>query len=105
MDWIIGFLTGLGSVIGIFTIIKVNKKLGILQLLLTIICPILTYLFCLKKDNLVFGGTDFEYLIQTTTVDRMAEPLFILILYIILIVLISINIFKLFDIKNKKIIK
>ena len=102
MDWIIGFLTGLGSVIGIFTIIKVNKKLGILQLLLTIICPILTYLFCLKKDNFVFGGTDFEFLIQTATVDRMAEPWFILILYIILIVLISINIFKLFDIKNKK---
>ncbi len=102
MDLIIGFLTGLGIVISIITIVKDNKKLGILQLILTIICPIVTYLFCLKKEDFIFGGTNFEFLIQTATIDRMIEPWIILILYIILVVLISTNIFNLFDIKKKK---
>lgn len=54
----------------------------------------------LEKEDFVFGGTDWEFMIQTATIDRMLEPWLILALFIILLVLIFINIFKLIK-KNK----
>ena len=54
----------------------------------------------LKKEDFVFGGTDWEFMIQTATIDGMLEPWLILALFIILLVLIFINIFKLIK-KNK----
>ena len=102
MDWVIGFITGLGLVSSVLTLIKGNKKIGIIQLILTIIVPIITSLWCLKKDNFVFGGTDWEFMIQTATIDKRIEPWIILALFIISLVLIFINIFKLIDIKKSK---
>ena len=69
--------------------------MGIIQLILTIIVPILISLWCLKKENFVFGGIDWEFMIQTATIDGMLEPWLILALFIMLLVLIFINIFKL----------
>lgn len=100
MDWVIGLITGLGIISGILTLIKRDKKMGIIQLILTIIVPISISLWCLKKKDFVFGGTDWEFMIQTATIDRMLEPWLILALFIILLVLIFINIFKLIK-KNK----
>ena len=40
MDWVIGLITGLGIISGILTLIKRDKKMGIIQLILTIIVPI-----------------------------------------------------------------
>jgi len=98
MDWVIGLITGLGIISGI--LIKRDKEMGIIQLILTIIVPISISLWCLKKEDFVFGGTDWEFMIQTATIDRMLEPWLILALFIILLVLIFINIFKLIK-KNK----
>ena len=95
MDWVIGIITGLGIISGILTLIKRDKKMGIIQLILTIIVPILISLWCLKKENFVFGGIDWEFMIQTATIDGMLEPWLILALFIMLLVLIFINIFKL----------
>lgn len=100
MDWVIGLITGLGIISGILTLIKRDKKMGIIQLILTIIVPISISLWRLKKEDFVFGGTDWEFMIQTATIDRMLEPWLILALFIILLVLIFINIFKLIK-KNK----
>lgn len=95
MDLVIGIITGLGIISGILTLIKRDKKMGIIQLILTIIVPILISLWCLKKENFVFGGTDWEFMIQTATIDGMLEPWLILALFIMLLVLIFVNIFKL----------
>ena len=95
MDFIIGLLTGFGITIGIFAIINDNKKLGIIQMLLTVITPIVTYLFCERKSSFAFGGTDLEFLFHTATADKMIVPWIILVMFLILIVLIVINIYKL----------
>lgn len=100
MNFIIGFITGLGVVSSIFTILKDNKKMGIIQLVLTIIFPITISLWCLKKEQFVFGGTNWEFMLQTAFVDKMIEPWLILVLFIILLVFIFVNIFKLIKIKN-----
>lgn len=102
MNWIIAIITGLGIVSGILTLIKGNKKMGIIQLILTIIVPIVTSLWCLKKGDFVFGGTDWEFMIQTAAIDGMMQPWLILTLFIILLVLIFINISKLIDIRKSK---
>lgn len=55
MDWVIGLITGLGIISGILTLIKRDKKMGIIQLILTIIVPISISLWCLKKKILYLG--------------------------------------------------
>ena len=44
MDWVIGLITGLGIISGILTLKKRDKKMGIIQLILTIIVLILSIL-------------------------------------------------------------
>lgn len=100
LDMIIGFIAGLGLATGVRVIMEDSKKRGIVQLILTFLVPILTSLFCLKKKQFVFGGTDWEFLIQTATVDKMIEPWLLLIMYIILIFLIIYNMYSL--IKKRK---
>lgn len=100
MEWVIGVITIIGLIIGILTLIKGNKKIGIMQLILTIIFPVATLLWCHKKNQFVFGGTNFEFIIQTATIDKMIEPYLIFLLLIILIVLIGINVFKLLERKK-----
>lgn len=94
LDMVIGFIAGVGLYTSIRTIIEVSKKNGIIQLILTFLVPIFTSLWCMKKSSFLFGGTDWEFLIQTATVDKMIEPWLILILYFILIGLTIYNIFK-----------
>lgn len=100
MEWVIGVITIIGLIIGILTLIKGSKKMGIMQLILTIIFPVATLLWCHKKNQFVFGGTNFEFIIQTATIDKMIEPYLIFLLLIILIVLIGINVFKLLERKK-----
>lgn len=97
MSFIIGFITGISIVIAIKTIKGGQKRKGLVQLLLGIISPLITILFCLKKKQFVFGGTDFEFLFQTAIVDKRVEPWIILILYISLITIMIYNV-----VKNKK---
>ena len=85
MEWTIGVITIIGLIIGILTLIKGNKKMGIMQLVLTIIFHVATLLWCHKKNQFVFGGTNFEFIIQTATVDKMIEPYLIFLLFIIIL--------------------
>lgn len=100
MYWVIGFITVLGIITGIFSIIKGDKKIGITQLLLALIFPIIIVLYCLKKESFVFGGTDWDFLIQTAFVDRLIEPWIILILFIVLLILMFINLLKFINTKK-----
>lgn len=100
MEFIMGIIVGLGVVISIYSIKKNNKTIGILNLVLSPITPTFTYIFIQNKSKFVFGGSNWEFLVQTATIDKMIEPWLILILYIILMGLTIYNIFKLG--KNKK---
>lgn len=97
---IMGFIASIGLCVGTRTMKEQNKTRGIIQLVLTFVAPILTILFCSKKTDFVFGGTDWEFLIQTATVDKMIIPWIILVLYISLISLTVYNIVKIRE--NKK---
>ncbi len=101
LDMVMGFIAGIGLYTGIITIFEGNKKLGIIQLILTFSAPIFTSLWCAKKSSFVFGGTDWEFLTQTATVDKMIQPWLILIIYICLIGLIIYNIVKIKKVRNR----
>lgn len=100
MDFIIGLLTGFGIIIGIVTILKNNKTRGIMEIILSVLALIITYAFISKKNTFVFGGSNGEFLIQSAIVDKMLFPWIILLIYIALIVLTVINIYKLKESKN-----
>ena len=100
LDMVMGFIVGFELYASVRTIIKGSKKNGIIQLILTFLAPIVTCLWCMKKSSFVFGGTDWEFLIQTATVDQMIEPWLILMLYVILIGLTIYNIFEIRE-RNK----
>ncbi len=102
MHFITGFLTGLSLVIGIYLIFLNNKKEGILTLSLGFINPLLLAMFCLKKETFVFGGTDFEFLIQTAVYDKLIEPWLLLILYLVLIGLLIYGLIKIGKNKGSK---
>ena len=95
MDFLIGLLTGLGITIGTFTILKNSKIIGITGITLSIIAPIITYIFVSKKETFAFGGSNGEFLIQSAFVDKMIFPWLIILIYIVLIILTIINIYKL----------
>ncbi len=104
MDFVIGFIVGFGFYTGVRTIRlsnKSNKVKGIIQLILTFLAPLLIHLWCLKKDDFVFGGSNWKFLVQTAVVDKMIEPWLILMLYIDLIVLIIYNLVQIGKIKHK----
>ncbi len=91
LSFVMGFLGGFGFYVGVRTMQISNKMRGIMQLILTFLAPILVHLWCLKKASFVFGGTDWEFLVQTATVDKMIEPWLILIVYIGFMALIIYN--------------
>lgn len=84
LSTIVGFISGFCFVENIF-MLKKNKKLGVIGLVLTVIAPVALSLFCSQKSDFVFGGTDWEFLVQTATIDGLIEPWLILLLYIALI--------------------
>lgn len=47
------------------------------------------------KNRFVFGGTDFEFLIQTAIVNKRPEPWIILVLFIPLMIIVFVNIWNL----------
>lgn len=85
---IMGFISGIGLCTGIRTMKEENKTIGIIQIILTFLAPISTILWCLKKTDFVFGGTDWQFIVQTAIVDKMIVSWIILLLYVILIGLI-----------------
>ncbi len=92
LDMITGFLAGVGLVVSVRTIFEANKKIGIIQMIMTFLPPVFTSLWCMKKNDFVFGGTDWEFIIQTATVDKCPQPWLILLLYVLFVGLTIYNI-------------
>lgn len=86
MMLIIGSITILGILTGVFMLQRDNKIKGIMQIVLSVICPVLTWLFCSLKETHAFGGTDWQFIVHTATVDASPLPWIILLMFVIEIV-------------------
>lgn len=82
----------LNIIIGFINFRLKKIKLGIFQMLLSILTPIYVYFFCKLKERFVFGGSDFDFLIQTALIDGLIEPWIVLLIYIFLVYLIIISV-------------
>lgn len=100
LSLIMGFISGIGFCVAIETIKKTNKINGILQLLLTILLPIISVLWCSQKNKFVFGGSNLDFFIRTLIIDKHIISWTIAITYIAFIGLMLYNIFKIQE--NKK---
>lgn len=83
MMLIIGAITFLGVLAGTHTFFKTDKIKGISQLVLAAICPLIAVLFLSMKEGHAFGGTDWEYLVHSATIDRAIWPWINLLLFIV----------------------
>ena len=86
MMLIIGSITILGILTGVFMLQRDNKIKGIMQILLAVICPVLTWLLCSLKETHAFGGTDWQFLVHTATIDVSPLPWIVLFMFVIEIV-------------------
>lgn len=86
MGFSIYIITICGLMSGVYTLLKINKTKGIFRLALAALCPIITMSFCSLKDDRVFGGTNWEFLVHSATIDGDIWPWVILILFIIEII-------------------
>ena len=86
MMLIIGSITILGILTGVFMLQRDNKSKGIMQILLAVICPVFTWLLCSLKETHAFGGTDWQFLVHTATIDVSPLPWIVLFMVVIEIV-------------------
>ena len=82
MIWVIGIISVLGIVVGIYSLAKTNKVKGIASLLLAILCPTIAILFGSLQSGRAFGGTKLEFFIHSATVDGDIWPWILLALLI-----------------------
>ena len=88
MKWILGIITLLGVLAGVYTFLKTDKFKGICQLILAVICPIIIISFLSLKESHAFGGTDWEFLVHSATIDGNILPWLNLMLFFIEVVFI-----------------
>ena len=100
MYWIIGIITVLGILTGIYNILKYNKANGIIRLVLAFVCPIIAVWFCSLKEGRAYGGTDWEFMVQSATIDCDIYPWILLILLVFEVILIIVTILKMLKSKN-----
>ena len=81
MKWIIGVITLLGVLAGIYNFLKTDKFKGICQLVLAVVCPIITIWYLSLKASHAFGGTDWEFLVHSATIDGSIYPWICFILF------------------------
>ena len=103
MYFAVGIITGLSLISGLYAVFKNKKIFGILQMVITIVFPIVLKAFCLLKYSMVYGDTDWKFLLQTAFIDGLIEPWLLLILFLIIIIFTSKSLFDMFKeiIKNK----
>ena len=89
MYWIIGIISVLGIMTGIFSILKQNKVNGIIRIVLAIVCPIIAVWFCSLKESRAYGGTDWEFMLHSATVDGDFYPWILLVLLGVEVILIA----------------
>lgn len=83
--------------------LKIKKLLGYCKKVITIVFPIVLKDFCLLKYSMVYGDTNWKFLLQTAFIDGLIEPWLLLILFLIIIIFTSKSLFDMFKeiIKNK----
>ena len=96
----IGIITLLGILTAISRILKYNRAIGICQLVLAIVCPIFVLWFCSLKAGRAFGGTDWEFLVHSASVDGDFCPWIILVLFGVEVIFIVGTIVKTIKAKN-----
>lgn len=69
MNLIIAFITILGLLTAVYAFFKVSKAYGTVQFVLAVVCPVIIKLFCSLKYVRAFGGTDWEFLWHSATID------------------------------------
>jgi len=82
MGWIIGIITVCGFAAGLYWLVKRDRIRGIKTLIPAILCPIITEAFCSLRDDRAFGGTKWEFLRHSATVDGDIWPWILLILLV-----------------------
>lgn len=103
MYFIVGLVTGFSLISGLYTIFKGKKNVGISQIIITVVFPIVLKIFCLEKYSMIYGDTDWKFLLQTAFIDQLIEPWLLLILFLILVIITGINMLKMFkEINNTK---
>lgn len=93
MKWILGIITLLGVLTGVYTFLKTDKFKGICQVILAVVSPVITMSFVSLKESRAFGGTDWEFLVHSATIDGSILPWLNLILFAIEVVFIVRTIF------------
>ena len=86
MIWVIGIISVLGIVAGIYSLTKTNKVKGIVELLLAILCPTIAILFGSLQSSRAFGGTKLEFFIHSATVDGDIWPWILAVLLAVVLV-------------------
>lgn len=89
MYWILGVISALGILSGVWMFLRFSRVGGIMRVILSLACPAVTVWFCSLKEARVYGGTDWEFLLHAATVDGDFCPwllLFLLITEVVLIV-------------------
>lgn len=86
MDWLVGIITICGLVTRSYSLMKINRTKGIIELILAVLCPVLTLSFCSLRNDRAFGGTKWEFLVNSATIDGDIWPYIILILFIVEII-------------------
>lgn len=93
MKWIIGVITLAGILSGIYSLFRTNKLSGISQIALAAVCPLIMISFLSLKKNHAFGGTDWEFLLHSATIDGIPLVWIILFMFIVEIILIVRTVF------------
>lgn len=96
MYFAVGIITGLSLISSLYAVFKNKKIVGILQMVITIVFPIVLKSFCLLKYSMVYGDTDWKFLLQTAFIDGLIEPWLLLILFLIIIIFTSKSLFNMF---------
>lgn len=96
MYFAVGIITGLSLISGLYAVFKNKKIVGILQMVITIVFLIVLKAFCLLKYSMVYGDTDWKFLLQTAFIDGLIEPWLLLILFLIIIIFTSKSLFNMF---------
>ena len=96
MYFAVGIITELSLISGLYAVFKNKKIVGILQMVITIVFPIVLKAFCLLKYSMVYGDTDWKFLLQTAFIDGLIEPWLLLILFLIIMIFTSKSLFNMF---------
>ncbi|MBP3766625.1 MAG: hypothetical protein J6G98_05535 [Bacilli bacterium] len=94
-------ITIVGLIIGSITIVKGNKKYGIIQILLNFILLLYSILFCLSKIYYNYNGSNEDYLLSKSFNNASFETIILLLIFVLLTSITFINFFDLIHIKEK----